>query len=521
MSLHDLMVQLMEELGDPHELTDREDFIVLKLQEARTSKRLLPEDIELNSDSRRFSMSQRGFVTHRAFLGNLRYPAALFAGCREFSSSKEFLETAKYVLKNARSLVIVHNRNSILDLVTWFPAVTTVVLYHNLRLEWEIGAILLGSRNTSRMEKLLGTTPILGLDTLLFNKWILTSLLHKCPKLDVVMSPYLDEVLAAMKTATVDFKRVPVAIKRRDLFLGSSTAYYTGSSRTITVKNDLAVEEAHRHFAEAEHLELSASCESALEKVASYAKVTHLSLAFDTAKPRCAFKPHVTKLLSVLRLVQLSLTNFCEVKLSTIAIQCPQLKTLRIFACDIDDENTPIEDFTHLEYLRISSDMKEDSFFTLLRSCPGLQELHLGKVELTTAFVVGPSCAERPSLEHVQRLTLGTSRGSKCALDDRNDLPSVLDSTLLSLPSLRFMRTDNFNIRLHIASCFPRISLEWCRCTFCFAEFPKITYVETKAPGKEKGLLEVKPQEEADEAIKAQGIVSKKDELKIECQNGK
>ncbi|KAH7940420.1 hypothetical protein HPB49_000190 [Dermacentor silvarum] len=110
MSLHDLMVQLMEELGDPHELTDREDFIFLKLQEARTSKRLLPEDIELSSDSRRFSMSQRGFVTHRAFLGNPRYSAALFAGCREFSSSKEFLETAKYVLKNARSLVIVHNR---------------------------------------------------------------------------------------------------------------------------------------------------------------------------------------------------------------------------------------------------------------------------------------------------------------------------------------------------------------------------------------------------------------------------
>lgn len=229
-------------------------------------------------------------------------------------------------------------------------------------------------------------------------------------------------------------------------------------------------------------MQLSASCESAFEKVASYTKVTHLSLTMDTAKPRCAFKPHVTELLFVLRLVQLSLTNFSDVKLSTIASQCPQLKSLRISACDIDDENTPIEDFAHLEYLRIGSDMKEHAFFTLLRSCPNLQELHLVKVELTTAFVVGPSCGERPCLEHVQRLTLGTRKGSKCALEDRNDLPSLLDSTLLGLPSLRLVRTDSFNIRLHIISCFPSISLEWCSCTFCLVEFVKINCVEEKSP---------------------------------------
>ncbi|XP_075554781.1 uncharacterized protein LOC142587559 isoform X3 [Dermacentor variabilis] len=188
MGPQELMVKLIEELGDPHELTNSEDLIVLKLQEASTNKRLLPEDVELSSDSRRFSMSQRGFVTYRAFLGNLRYSAALFAGCQEFPSSKEFLATAKYVLKNVRSLVLVHNRNKIRDLVTWFPTVTSVVLYHNLRLEWESGTIVQGSCTTSRMEQLLGNILIIGSDILLFNQETLTSLLYKCPK---ILVPWL------------------------------------------------------------------------------------------------------------------------------------------------------------------------------------------------------------------------------------------------------------------------------------------------------------------------------------------
>ncbi|XP_050037198.1 uncharacterized protein [Dermacentor andersoni] len=519
MGPQELMVKLIEELGDPHELANSEDLIVLKLQEAPTKQRLLPEDIELSSDSRRFSMSQRAFIKYRAFLGNLRYSAALFAGSQEFPSSKEFLATAKYVLKNVRSLVLVHNRNKIRDLVTWFPAVTSVVLYHNLRLEWEGGTIVQGSCTTSRMEQLLGNIPITGSDVLLFNQATLTSLLYKCPKLSLVMSPYMDEALAPKTTVTMAGKCLPVAIKRRFLFLGCTTARDTGSPDTIIAKSDLDVQEAHRHFAEAEYLELSAKCESAFQKVASYTKVTHLSLAFDTAKPRCAFQPHATELLSVLRLVQLSLTNFCDVKLSTIADQCPQLKSLRICACDIDDESPPVQGFPHLEYLRIVSDMKEHSFFMLLRSCPGLRDLHIGKHELTTAFVVGPSCGERPRLEHVQRLTLGTRKNDKCALDDRNDLPACLDSTLLRLPSLRLVRTNNFNIRLHINSCFPSVSLGWCGCTFCGVEFPKLNHVQTKASEKQKGSVEVNLQEQTNEETKAEEAASNKEEVEIESEN--
>ncbi|KAL1419569.1 hypothetical protein MTO96_025307 [Rhipicephalus appendiculatus] len=181
MGLQELILEAMKELGDPDEVVNNEDLIVLKLKQACTNKRILPEDIALSGDARRLSMSQQAFVSRRAFLGNLRYSAALFAGCGEFLSSKAFFETAKYVLKNVRTLVIVHNRNSIFNLVTWFPTVTTIVLYHNLRLHAETGVIT-SALPLSRMEELLGTMPALGLDRLFMSTDTLQSLFQQVPQ---------------------------------------------------------------------------------------------------------------------------------------------------------------------------------------------------------------------------------------------------------------------------------------------------------------------------------------------------
>ncbi|KAL1419567.1 hypothetical protein MTO96_025305 [Rhipicephalus appendiculatus] len=477
MGLHELILEAIEELGDPDELVNNEDLIILKLEQACTNKRIPPEDIELSGDARRLSMCQRAFVSHRAFLGNLRYAAALFAGCSEFLSSKAFLETAKYVLKNVRSLVIVHNRNKILNLVNWFPTVTTIVLYHNLRLHCEKGVIT-SSLTLSRMEQLLGTMPALGLDHLSLSKATLQSLFNKCPKLASVMSSDMETALSAKKVVKVLPKRLPAPIRRKELFLGRTCIHYTGIPIELTAKSAVAVEKAHKHFPEAEHLELTAASESAIAKVASYTNVTHLSLFSALPKDKIPFEPHVTQVLSVLQLVHLSLTHFCGVKLSVIAKLCPQLKFLGIRVCGVDDEGDTAANFSSLEHLRVGSEMKEESFFKLLRSCPDLRELEIDKDELTTAFVAGPdeSCWERPKLEHVERLTLRTNTDwfDICSLDYVVDLPSALDSTLSSLPSLRRVRTDHYDVRLHINSCFPNIALDWCMCTLCVSEFPKM-----------------------------------------------
>ncbi|XP_075554782.1 uncharacterized protein LOC142587560 [Dermacentor variabilis] len=330
------------------------------------------------------------------------------------------------------------------------------------------------------------------------------------------MSPNVHGALSAMETAATAIKRPPVPFQRKELFLGCTIVHPTGAPQVLVAKGCSATEKAHQHFAEVEHLELTARCESVLEKVARYTKVTHLTLIFGSSKSSCSFEPHVTKVLSVLHLVHLSLTNFSEVKLSVIANQCPQLEFLGICACGVEDENSS-GNFANLEHLRIGSNMKERSFFNLLRSCPCLRELHLEKDDLTTAFVVGPSpsCGEPPAFEHLQRLSLRTNMDGKCGVDTSNDLPSHLDSIMLRLPLLRRVRTDNYKIRHHIASCFPSISLDWCVCTFCSAEFPKIDELQSEVyaqiqcldPRKMVGVVDRQLQVKSEKAINSEDPV--------------
>ncbi|KAH7972856.1 hypothetical protein HPB52_018045 [Rhipicephalus sanguineus] len=190
MSPQELMRKAIEELGDPDKLANSEDLIILKLEPAFTNKWTLPDDIKLSGDARRLSMGQRAFITHRALLGNLRYSGALFAGCRAFSSLRPLLETAKYVLKNVPSLVLVHNRNHIIDLITWFPAVNTIVLYHDLRWDFDDDlAINDGSTKSCRVEQLLGNTPAMGSENLHLRSATLVDLLKRCPKAKKRLSP--------------------------------------------------------------------------------------------------------------------------------------------------------------------------------------------------------------------------------------------------------------------------------------------------------------------------------------------
>ncbi|KAL3245700.1 hypothetical protein MRX96_058229 [Rhipicephalus microplus] len=119
MGHQELLLDTIKDWGDPDELVNNEDLIVLRLEHSSPSKRFLTVDIGINGDTLRSSISQQAFVTCRAFQGNQRYSAALFAGSKEFVPSTAFLNTAKYVLKNVRTLVLLHNRNSILNIVSY------------------------------------------------------------------------------------------------------------------------------------------------------------------------------------------------------------------------------------------------------------------------------------------------------------------------------------------------------------------------------------------------------------------
>ncbi|XP_054928562.1 uncharacterized protein [Dermacentor andersoni] len=159
----------------------------------------------------------------------------------------------------------------------------------NLRLDDEVGLRAINPSRMSRMNQLLGTMPAMGMDNLSLRKTTLINLLSKSPKLAVVMSPNVHGALSAMETAAAAIKRPPASFQRKELFLGCAIIHHTGAPQVLVAKGCSATEKAHQHFAEVEHLELSARCESVLEKVARYTKVTHLTLIFGSSKSTCSF----------------------------------------------------------------------------------------------------------------------------------------------------------------------------------------------------------------------------------------
>ncbi|KAL3195668.1 hypothetical protein MRX96_001795 [Rhipicephalus microplus] len=309
MGLQEIILEVIEELGVADELVNMEHHVILKVKQGCANKRLLPKDISLSGDAKRLSMSEQAFVSNRSFLENMRYSAALFAGCSEFSSSDAFLETAKHVLKNVRSLVLLHNRNKVFDLVTWFAKAHTIVLYHNLRYHADTG-VAYNTLPFSRLEQLLGNYASFGIGPLVLELRYSTELVQEVPQ-------------GKSCLVCLRIHHTVVPIQRKELFLGRTYILDTGIPLEFISKNATAVEKAHRHFPEAEHLELTAACEGAIANVASYTKLTHLSLFSAMPRDKSLLQPHVTQVLSALRLVHLSLAHFCGVRLSVIAELCP------------------------------------------------------------------------------------------------------------------------------------------------------------------------------------------------------
>ncbi|XP_075530344.1 uncharacterized protein LOC142563645 isoform X2 [Dermacentor variabilis] len=178
------MATIIRQFGDPDDLVHSEGLVALKLESAwTTGKHSAPSGIVLNEDKRRVTMSPQDLVTNSDLVGSLQVGAALFAGCQEFNESSPVLEAAQKALKNVPTLVIVHNRNLASDLAAWFPAATTLVLYHDLKLQNDKEFRMQGLVSQSHLECLLGTTPAMGADHLLIMPVTFVNLLFNCPKL--------------------------------------------------------------------------------------------------------------------------------------------------------------------------------------------------------------------------------------------------------------------------------------------------------------------------------------------------
>lgn len=81
--------------------------------------------------------------------------------------------------QHAKTLAIVHNRDLVMDLVTRFPSVSVLVLWHDLRLQSEPNERF--SEKSSSLTTLVGSTPGLGVDHLFICPITIASLLASCP----------------------------------------------------------------------------------------------------------------------------------------------------------------------------------------------------------------------------------------------------------------------------------------------------------------------------------------------------
>lgn len=169
------------ELASPDDVVDAQDLVVLKLDRPWSGPHAVPAGCVLDSSSQRITTNQKSFVANKDNLTKQRFSAALFAGCSAFATYTALSNAAVEVLKKAETLVLVHNRDLVMDLVQRFPGLRLLVLMHDLRLQTEAKHRLdVCGKRSSRLRQVVGTAPALGMDHLFLCPVTLISLLANC-----------------------------------------------------------------------------------------------------------------------------------------------------------------------------------------------------------------------------------------------------------------------------------------------------------------------------------------------------
>ncbi|XP_037524441.1 uncharacterized protein LOC119401614 [Rhipicephalus sanguineus] len=471
MSTTEAMADDISEFGDPYELVEAEELVMLKLEAPLPPGRSVPKAFAVSSDRSMLTTDYIGFVNNRGFLVKYSYPRALFAGCRDFKGGKGFLATARDVLCKTHTLVIVHNRDAVVDLAAWFPGVLALVLFHNLNCQRTEKAHMQGNRPISRMNRLCGTTPGLGAEELFLSPFALTTLFAFCPDISHVQAPMEYIVKMAGQVKAEGLRQLPLLESCRELTLGRLTRIVDGRYVTMSEVDENTMKMAIEQYPDIEQLQVAAMKPNAIPLIARFTRLRrlHLMSYSDGRDELCRFD-RLIKLLEELRLTHLKLMCFMDVSLLKISEACKNLESLSLTECAVSDENVPRDAFLKLKSLALADGIKEKPFFSLLRAARGLTELRLENRWTVMMFVGGPLNSPRQRHEFLRSLTLGTDLAVTRLQVSIADLHAMMQST----PALVTLRTDSYDIRLFVGHFHPRVRLTWTACTVCAAEFPKM-----------------------------------------------
>ncbi|KAL1433612.1 hypothetical protein MTO96_012439 [Rhipicephalus appendiculatus] len=408
------MIEAIEKMGDPYVLANSEDLVVLKLDKPLPGGRSIPQQLTADSSRTVLTTCQEGFISCRSFLVKHSYSTVLFSGLPELKSSKGLLVAARDVVLKAQELIIVHNRDLMADLVSWFSKLTRLILYHDLTLQSD------SSDETLAM------------------------LLANCPSLSEIQAPLNEAVMLADRFRARSPHFPPVFNNCRELTLGSYLRRSTRSATMMGTASLPCVNKALELYPNLEQLQISTIDRDVL-----------------------AFIPEVLP-------AQAPFHN--GILLSTIARHCPNLECLSLLDCNLCDEAIQPGSFTKLRSLALSDCNMDEAFFTLLNDAEGLTDLHLDGEWAIASYVSGPAEPSHPRPIHrkMELLTLATDWSLRALYL----LPDEVRTMIESMPVLRRLSTNSYDIRLCVQNYYPHVTLTWSTCTTCMAEFPKVGFVQ-------------------------------------------
>ncbi|XP_050048584.2 uncharacterized protein [Dermacentor andersoni] len=471
MSCWEDMMRAVGEMGDPDELANSEGLVMLKLEKPLPSGRTIPQQLTADASRSVLTTDQEGLTGCRSFLIKQCYSTVLFAGLPALKSTKGFLAAAKDIVGKAQELIIVHNRDLVADLMSWFSKVTRLILYHDLMLQMESSSHVREMAHTSHLCQVWGTTPALGTEELFLCPLTLTTLVANCPMLSEIQAPLDEIVLLADRFRIQSPHPPPLLGECRELKLGS---HFRRPNRNAIMMGDASlacIEKALERYPHLEQLQVTTTSRKILTRITEFSRLKRVNIMYAAQGGMCPFDPYITKMLQALALTHLTLKYFEGAHLSTIARTCKNLECLSLLGCNICNEKIQSGMFSKLKSLEISDSIMDDAFFTLLNVAEGLTNLYLDGEWIISAYVGGPPNPShlRPIHPVMEQLTLVTN----WTLPQLCVVPEEVRRMVESMPVLKRLSTDSYDIRLCVQNYYPRVTVAWTTCTTCTAEFPK------------------------------------------------
>uniref|UniRef100_A0A023GBG6 Uncharacterized protein n=1 Tax=Amblyomma triste TaxID=251400 RepID=A0A023GBG6_AMBTT len=466
-------IDTIRDLGDPDHICALEDHILVKLEKpwkpVSEHGDGLPEGLNLHSNGLHITTTSASFVKNADFLADLRVTAALFAGCDSFNSCWPLGAAARGVLADVRTLVIVHNRDYVRDLICYFPSVEVLVLHHDLKLqmpEEEWGDI---PGATPQLKRLIGSAPALGTHNLFLSAATICGLLGDCPYLCELQTSMHEILNPSNPLIGMLLASRPSLLTTWKLVLGADVERLDGTTGVVWDITPGHMVQANMFFHSLRKLEVTTTHSQTIAAIGIFEQLTDVSLMFIAQGTLCAFRGLLEDTLKRLKLKHLSLKFIKGISLLAVAQNWPQLQSLSLAECSVDDDldEIPPGSFAGLVKLRVGSDISIRTLEMVLGATRRLVTLRLDGDLLCTSFVIRCSLGSLPRLE---RLTLGTKQSLPALVLTGNDVRYLIKA----LPALRYVATDSYDLRLFFENYMPKVTLDWCQCTTCAAEFPRI-----------------------------------------------